>query len=134
MTAIKKYRRLESKGFWVETEETHPLDVIVSIGKSSIIISDTNEVPLDHWNFNSIMISDKDEKQTTFSPGQDRILSATDEVLTKPWDKKGYKMPGGAPYHPNGFMTFVGASAMISLIHLRQYRGSWLQLLLKDAP
>ena len=42
------------------------------------------------------------------------ILSATDEVLTKPWDKKGYRMPGGAPYHPNGFMTFVGASAMIS--------------------
>mgnify|MGYP001332311026 FL=1 len=23
-------------------------------------------------------------------------------------------MPGGAPYHPSGFMTFVGASAMIS--------------------
>ena len=36
------------------------------------------------------------------------------EDITKPWDKKGFKMPGGAPYHPNGFMTFVGASAMIS--------------------
>ncbi len=42
------------------------------------------------------------------------IINATDEVITKPWDKKGYKMPGGAPYHPSGFMTFVGASAMIS--------------------
>tara|TARA_B100000902_G_scaffold164806_1_gene159794 strand:+ start:67 stop:2265 length:2199 start_codon:yes stop_codon:yes gene_type:complete len=42
------------------------------------------------------------------------IISATDEVMIKPWDKKGYKMPGGSPYHPNGFMTFVGASAMIS--------------------
>jgi 3-hydroxyacyl-CoA dehydrogenase/enoyl-CoA hydratase/3-hydroxybutyryl-CoA epimerase len=31
----------------------------------------------------------------------------------KPWDAKGYKMPGGAPYHPAGFMTFVGASAMV---------------------
>jgi len=28
-------------------------------------------------------------------------------------DEKGYKMPGGAPYHPAGFMTFVGASAMV---------------------
>ena len=42
------------------------------------------------------------------------IINATDEVMIKPWDKKGYKMPGGSPYHPNGFMTFVGASAMIS--------------------
>ncbi|MEY4697398.1 MAG: hypothetical protein RIT14_1826, partial [Pseudomonadota bacterium] len=41
------------------------------------------------------------------------ILSATDADLVKPWDAKGYKMPGGAPYHPQGFMTFLGASAMV---------------------
>ena len=41
------------------------------------------------------------------------ILSAKDADLVKPWDAKGYKMPGGAPYHPAGFMTFVGASAMV---------------------
>ncbi|WP_135506253.1 3-hydroxyacyl-CoA dehydrogenase NAD-binding domain-containing protein [Roseovarius aestuariivivens] len=34
-------------------------------------------------------------------------------TIVKPWDEKGYKMPGGAPYHPAGFMTFVGASAMV---------------------
>jgi len=41
------------------------------------------------------------------------VLSATDADLVKPWDAKGYKMPGGAPYHPAGFMTFVGASAIV---------------------
>jgi 3-hydroxyacyl-CoA dehydrogenase/enoyl-CoA hydratase/3-hydroxybutyryl-CoA epimerase len=41
------------------------------------------------------------------------VLSA-DADIVKPWDQKGYKMPGGAPYHPAGFMTFVGASAMIN--------------------
>ena len=35
-------------------------------------------------------------------------------AIVKPWDEKGYKMPGGAPYHPAGFMTFVGASAMVN--------------------
>jgi 3-hydroxyacyl-CoA dehydrogenase/enoyl-CoA hydratase/3-hydroxybutyryl-CoA epimerase len=35
-------------------------------------------------------------------------------AIVKPWDDKGYKMPGGAPYHPAGFMTFVGASAMVN--------------------
>ena len=42
------------------------------------------------------------------------ILAATDADLVKVWDAKGYKMPGGAPYHTAGFMTFVGASAMVN--------------------
>ena len=41
------------------------------------------------------------------------VLNAKDVDIVKPWDAKGYKMPGGAPYHPAGFMTFVGASAMV---------------------
>ena len=41
------------------------------------------------------------------------ILGAKEADLVKPWDAKGYKMPGGAPYHPAGFMTFVGANAMV---------------------
>ncbi|MEM8658281.1 MAG: 3-hydroxyacyl-CoA dehydrogenase NAD-binding domain-containing protein, partial [Pseudomonadota bacterium] len=44
---------------------------------------------------------------------KDWVLEAKDADILKPWDAKGYKMPGGAPYHPAGFMTFVGASAMI---------------------
>ncbi|WP_300512845.1 3-hydroxyacyl-CoA dehydrogenase NAD-binding domain-containing protein [Aliiroseovarius sp.] len=41
------------------------------------------------------------------------VLNATDADIVKPWDAKGFKMPGGAPYHPAGFQTFVGAAAMI---------------------
>ena len=42
------------------------------------------------------------------------VLSASDADILKPWDAKGYKLPGGAPYHPAGFMTFVGSSAMVN--------------------
>ena len=50
---------------------------------------------------------------------KDLLAKAKEWVLSepkivKPWDEKGYKMPGGAPYHPAGFMTFVGASAMVN--------------------
>ncbi|MDA7427556.1 3-hydroxyacyl-CoA dehydrogenase NAD-binding domain-containing protein [Primorskyibacter aestuariivivens] len=49
----------------------------------------------------------------------DPVSAAREWVLSeprivKPWDEKGYKMPGGEPYHPAGFMTFVGASAMVN--------------------
>ena len=42
------------------------------------------------------------------------VLAASDADIVKPWDQKGWKMPGGEPYHPAGFMTFVGASAMVN--------------------
>ncbi len=41
------------------------------------------------------------------------VLGAKDADLVKPWDTKGYKVPGGAPYSAPGFPTFVGASAMV---------------------
>ncbi|KAJ55215.1 3-hydroxyacyl-CoA dehydrogenase [Actibacterium mucosum KCTC 23349] len=51
-------------------------------------------------------------------PADELLAKAREWVLSepkfvKPWDEKGYKMPGGAPYHPAGFMTFVGANAMV---------------------
>ncbi len=48
------------------------------------------------------------------SAAKEWVLNAKDADLVKPWDAKGYKMPGGAPYHPAGFMNFVGASAMVN--------------------
>ena len=47
------------------------------------------------------------------SAAKNWVKNATDADIVKPWDQKGFKMPGGAPYHPAGFMTYVGASAMI---------------------
>ena len=41
------------------------------------------------------------------------VLAAGPDEIVKPWDVKGYKMPGGTPYSPAGFMTYVGASAMV---------------------
>ena len=33
---------------------------------------------------------------------KDWVLGAKDADLVKPWDAKGYKMPGGAPYSSGG--------------------------------
>ncbi|MEG3661589.1 3-hydroxyacyl-CoA dehydrogenase NAD-binding domain-containing protein [Celeribacter halophilus] len=53
------------------------------------------------------------EPSELLSKAKDWVLNAKDADIVKPWDAKGWKMPGGAPYHPAGFMTFVGASAMV---------------------
>ena len=42
------------------------------------------------------------------------VLAAGPGDIVKPWDRKDFRFPGGAPYHPSGYMTFVGAAAMVA--------------------
>ena len=72
MTAIKKFSRLEAKAVWKENGNTTPKSVIVSFGKSSIIISNENAFPLDHWSFNSIVVISKSKENTIFSQGSNK--------------------------------------------------------------
>ncbi|MFP4312290.1 MAG: 3-hydroxyacyl-CoA dehydrogenase NAD-binding domain-containing protein, partial [Nitriliruptoraceae bacterium] len=37
---------------------------------------------------------------------------AGEDAAVKPWDRKGHRIPGGAPYTPEGFQTFLGGVAM----------------------
>ena len=41
------------------------------------------------------------------------VLNAKEADCVQPWDAKGYKMPGGAPYHPAGYQMFAGGVAMV---------------------
>ena len=72
MTAIKKFSRLEAKAVWKENVNTPPRSVIISFGKSSIIISNENAFPLDHWSFNTIVMVSKSKENTIFSQGSNR--------------------------------------------------------------
>ncbi|MEP4190926.1 MAG: 3-hydroxyacyl-CoA dehydrogenase NAD-binding domain-containing protein, partial [Sneathiella sp.] len=41
------------------------------------------------------------------------ILDAKPEDAVQPWDKKGFRIPGGAPMSPTGMMTFTAGNAML---------------------
>ncbi len=43
---------------------------------------------------------------------QEWAREAGPEAAVKPWDRKGFRLPGGAPYTPQGFPVFLGAAAM----------------------
>ena len=59
------------------------------------------------------LIDDVVPADNLMAAAREWILSAKDADLVKPWDARGYKMPGGAPYTPSGLPMFVGASVMI---------------------
>ncbi len=53
-TALKQYARLECPGEWFEDANAQPKDVVVSFGKSSLLLSDAKGVPLHHWDMRSL--------------------------------------------------------------------------------
>jgi len=59
------------------------------------------------------LIDDVVPADQLIAAAKDWINAAKDADLVKPWDAKGYKMPGGAPYTAMGLPMFVGASVMI---------------------
>jgi len=55
------------------------------------------------------------------APTREAVLAAARQWILdhpghnrQPWDQKGFKFPGGAPYTPAGFPTFFGGVAMIN--------------------
>ena len=48
MTALTQYQRLEATGIWRKSAEAQRLDVIISIGESSLVITDINAVSYTH--------------------------------------------------------------------------------------
>jgi hypothetical protein len=49
MTALDRYVRLEAVGLWREAPDAEPREVVVSFGKTTLLLTDLDERPLGHW-------------------------------------------------------------------------------------
>ena len=60
----------------------------------------------------AMMLIDKVTDGDLLAEAKEWLMQATEKDAVKPWDEKGYKMPGGAPYTPKGFEMFIGGMTM----------------------
>ena len=56
MTAIKKYARLEASGLWKESKKCDFIEVLITFGKTSVVLSDYKDTPLTHWSLAAIKL------------------------------------------------------------------------------
>ena len=54
MTALDKYQRIEALGLWRNDNASQRKDVFISIGETTLLISDMQERPLAHWSLAAI--------------------------------------------------------------------------------
>jgi hypothetical protein len=67
MTAIKKYTRLEANGFWKESAKSDQIEVLITFGKTSIILLDYKDNPLTHWSLSAIKLVSRNQDEVIFS-------------------------------------------------------------------
>ena len=70
-TALREYQRLEATGLWRASEDAQRRDVIVSLGKSSIVITDTKDQPQTHWSIAAVARANPGETPAIFHPDGD---------------------------------------------------------------
>lgn len=71
MTALTKYDRLEATGLWRATPNEQRREVIVSIGKATLTITDANDRALTHWSLAAVERTNPGEYPAIYSPDGD---------------------------------------------------------------
>lgn len=69
MTALTKYQKLESPGLWREGSTAQRREVIVSLGDTSLVLSDPKqETALAHWSLPAVLRLNPGEDPALYSP------------------------------------------------------------------
>ena len=78
-----EYTKFETFGVWRENSEKPEEQVVVSFGKSTLLLRDINESIVAQWSFPSISVNTLPDGQVTFSPDEDGIekLTISDEEM-----------------------------------------------------
>ncbi|HSF91229.1 MAG TPA: hypothetical protein VLA51_03375 [Paracoccaceae bacterium] len=85
MTALEKYARLESVGFWREKPDAKEVEVVVSFGDATLVLSDFAENLLAHWALPAVQKIAESDGETIFSPdgeGHETLRISDAEMLT----------------------------------------------------
>ncbi|MEP5761674.1 MAG: hypothetical protein ABJ327_20645 [Litoreibacter sp.] len=83
MTALTKYERLETTGLWRPTPEEQRREVLLSFGKTSLVIRDKTSSPITHWSLSAIQRFNPGEHPAIFGPGLDmgESLEIEDDIM-----------------------------------------------------
>lgn len=132
MTALTQYQRLEATGIWRKSAEAQRLDVIISIGESSLVITDINEKPLAHWSLAALaVIQSKDGNKLYHpdgDPGETLELGSNENEMAKAIEKLMKAVDRRRP-KPGRLRIFSLASILIVILGLSIF---WLPAALRD--
>ncbi len=71
MTALTKYQRLEASALWRATPQEQRRNVIISLGDSTLVVTDMQDRALAHWSLSALQRVNPGKFPAIFSPDED---------------------------------------------------------------
>ena len=139
MTALNKDERLECIGLWLSNPAAQRREVILSFGKATLVLTDTQNRALSHWSLAAVEIQKGKSGQATLRPGFDaeESIEIDDRTMLEALLKVKKEISQSAP-HP-GKLRLILAIALITILSIlslflgpqaiTSYAGKILQIL-----
>lgn len=120
MTVLKQFQRLEAQGVWRPAPEARRLDVIVSLGDATLILTDPrSERPLSHWSLPAAVRVNPGEMPARYIPDgdSDEELEIDDDLMIAAIDKVHRTIEANRP-HPGRLRRWLMQGAGVIMVIL----------------
>ena len=118
MTALTKYRKLESRGLWRDLPEAQKREVVVALGDASLMLLDPrSEVALTHWSLPAIRRANPGARPAVYSPGEDstEILELDDADMITALETVAFAIAAGRS-RPGRLRTAILAGLLAAVL------------------
>lgn len=120
MTALSEFDRLEASALWRPEGETQRVEVVVSMGKATLIISDLNDKTLTHWSLPATeRINSVNEPLAIYapSPDTDEQLETEDDTMIAAIERIQRAVERGTP-RPGRLRGVITAACCVGAVAL----------------
>ncbi|MCF3974715.1 hypothetical protein [Paracoccus salsus] len=120
MTALTEFQRLEAQGSWRETPDARLREVVVSVGDSTLILSDPkSDTPLSHWSLPAVTRLNPGRTPAVYAPGSqgaDETVEIDDALMIDAIERV-HRAIASRKAHPGrlrGVLTMMAVAAMLA--------------------
>ncbi|MBU2983063.1 hypothetical protein KO498_14690 [Lentibacter algarum] len=121
MTALKEYDRIEATALWRAAPEAQRREVILSIGESTLTISDSNDTALAHWFLPAVERANPGKLPAVFFPdgnnGETLELAEDEAQMIAAIEKLRSAIDRGKP-HPGRLRWLVSLAVVAAVVAL----------------
>lgn len=130
MTALKDIEKLETTGLWRADADAQRIEVFVSVGDDSLIISDIANTALSHWSLAAVRRRNPGKTPALYAPGQDtpEELEIDDTTMIDAIERIRAAIDRARP-HPGRLRFLTLAVVAVTLVVLSLF---WVPKALRD--
>lgn len=110
MTALDQYSRLEATGLWREGPDAQRREVLVTLGKATLVISSPAEIAHTHWSLPALERLNPGKRPALYAPGLQsaELLEIDDQTMIEAIEKLRVSIARRRP-HPGRLRLWIGA-------------------------